>query len=349
MKRHGMVPGVGLICLLFALCACGTDTAETPANTQAPILEAQATEAPETARPLPTLSPEAETSSALGTTWLATQDGTVYTFLAQTQEAVYLPDQLPEDVGYIYALLEGDDCLYLAAKDTYFSLDASRLYAYFPADGTVTELAHDAAAGCRFCRMGDRIFYETYDQGIAVLNPATGTTQSVLPQAQRLLTADGGYLYYTKADGGVYRNDSTGTTEVSILAQYDSYWFYSAQDGLCDITYRENGTLAVLEFRDMDGTLRSQRVLEEISSGLYAQDGILYVPQGKGQTIARFDIAQAQELDPLTLPEAQSDYYIQAVTADTLYYQAYDQGQPWLYALSLANGTVTALGEILIY
>jgi outer membrane protein assembly factor BamB len=344
-----MAPALGLFGLLFALCACGTAAVETPAQNQAPVPEAQATDTPETARPLPTLSPGAETSSTLCTTLLASDDGTVYTFLAQTQEAVYLPDQLPEDIGYVYALLEGDDCLYLAAKDTYFSLDASRLYAYAPADGTVTELADDAAAGCRFCLVGERIFYETYDQGIAALDPSTGTVQSTLPEAQRLLTADGGYLYYTKADGGVYRNDSTGTAEVQILAQYDSYWFYSAQDGLCDISYQENGTLAVLEFRDMDGTLRSQRVLEEISSGLYAQDGILYVPQGQGQTIARFDIAQAQELTSLTLPEAQSDYYIQAVTADTLYYQAYDQGEPWLYALNLDDGTVTALGEILIY
>jgi hypothetical protein len=293
---------------------------------------------------MPTISPEAETLSACAGRIQFDDQGSVYTTVTRGEGLVYLPDLLPEDMTvYVYNLLVTQDTIYFAAKDEYFSLEPSSLYALDRQDGTITLLAQDASAGCNFCLVGERLFYESYDQDIRAISLTGGQTELVLPDALKLLDADSDYFYYVKADGGIYRNDSTGTTEGQVLDSYRSYWFFAQADALCDLTYQENNTLAVLEFRAGDGTLRTQKVLNEASDGLYAQGNTLYVSQPQSHSIWVFDMSTGEQTGSIPLPEDINYCFIQAVADDALYFQTVTE----LWVISLNGDSCEYLGDIL--
>lgn len=337
---------LALAALLLALSACGTpETEEAAPSAATPAQEAE-TAAPqeETARPMPTISPDAQTLSAFSGSIQTDEQGTVYTTITRAEGLVYLPDLVAEDVtGYIYSLVVTEDTIYFAAKDEYLSLEPATLYAYDRAAGTVTALTQDASAGCQFCLVGDALLYESYTQGIQALDLTSGQVEAALPEALKLLAADSDFFYYAKDDGGIYRNDSTCTTEALVLDSYRSYYLFAQGDSLCDLTYQDSGTLAVLEFRDGSGTLRTQQVLGEIADGLYAQGDTLYAPQPQSHSIWVFDLATGEKLGTIPLPEDTGYCFIQAVTDNTLYYQTVTG----LYALTLDGGECSYLGDIL--
>jgi hypothetical protein len=337
---------LAVLALLLSLSACGaqqettSDTAESPAETAQPVRQEEAT-----TPPIPTLSPDAEPLSALSGTIQADDQGQLYTTLTRAEGFVYLPDLLPEDMDcYIYGLLVAQDKIYFAAKEEYFSLDPASLYVYDLSDGTLSLLTQDGSAGCTFCLVGDRLFYESCTDTIRTIDLSTGEITDGTTDSARLLTADSSYFYYAKADGGIYRNDSTLTTQGLIMDDYSSYLFFAQEDALCDITYQENGTLAVLEFRDGAGTLRSQRVLAQAADGLYARDGIVYVPQPQDQTILLFDMTTGQQTAQLPLPEACTSCSIQYADDSTVYYLT----DLSLWAVSTDGTQAALLGEQLL-
>lgn len=334
------------LALAFCLCACGEEAEPAPAE---PTAVSEPAEAPErtaepAARPAPTLSPGAESQSLVDGVVQTGADGTVFA-LVRAEGLVCVYDLLPEGVGYIYGFLAAEDMLYIVVKDEYFSLDPATLYALSPETEALTVLAEDCSAGCAFCLMGDSLYYESYDSGIKRVELATGEIFAALPEAERILAVYGGVIFYTKADGGLYRNDSTLGAETRLLESCGSYWLFPAEDSLCDVVYRENGTIAVLEFRDGGGNLRSQRVLEETAGGLYAHGGKVYVPQPEAQWIQIYDIATGEEEGSVPLTGNSGYYFIRAVTDEAIYYESSVDGTFYLYRMAPDGGEPELLGQ----
>lgn len=311
MKKYISLFLVGL--MFFSLCACKKAPAQ---SSPTPVPTAVPTETPEPTHTVSNvLPPEAETASVMAATMQKDETGDIWTSLAPLDGFLYVYDLLPEDAGYVYSFFLADGQLYAALKDDARAMDSARIYAIDIESGDARLLAENGSGACVFCLVGENtILYQCESGGLWAIDIAAGEAAEALPDAVSLLAAQNGWFYYTKADNGLYRNDSTLLSEEKLLDDCPSFWFATGKDGMCSLAYADE-TTALLEFRDLSGALRSRQPLTDIPSGLYTDGTLVYVPQPAAGFIAVYDIATGESHSTIPLPEEYDN--IQLLYADS--------------------------------
>lgn len=341
------------LALFMALAACGgsgqaPEAAQTvpPADTPAPTATPEPTPEPTPDRS-PTLSPGAEKESVLSAPFGEDAEGYLFTGTASGSGINYLNEFLPGAEEYISSFLFTDDGTFTAGKDGYYSLEASKLR-FYPKQGETELLTDDLAADGRFVLAGDYVFFRSYlDSDLVRLELATGKTEIASTGITGILAASDGFIYYGKADG-TYRNDSTMAAEVRLFDTPVSYLCVDGA-GLCGLTYEEEGSVAVLEFRELDGTPGARAALPELTDNMYAKNGRLYVPQAGMGDILVFDIAERSVLDPIVLTQRQYAYVVvQYVSDEAVYYETVTDGYFPICRTPLAGGQAETVGHIII-
>lgn len=285
--------------MLLGLCACGTDSPQTPEVTAEAL--PHATEAPS-----PTPYVEPETFSVMAGSIQADEKGVLWTTLAPMEGANYLYDLLPEDIGYVYSFLIAGDNVYASVKEYSRSMDPASLYVFDIETGEGTLLAQNLSPACIFCLVGDDVFLYKGDSGLWSLNVSTGENQPILPEGADLLAARDGHFYYSKTDGALYRNDSTLGAEEKLLEHCPSYWLCPGTETMFDLAYGEEGTEPTLEYRRFDGTLLFSVNLLEDPGGLWSDGALVYVPQpGEGEILV-YDMATGEQAGSVMLPQTVS-------------------------------------------
>lgn len=337
MKRH--ISLALTLLLIFSLCACGKSQA--PVTPSAETSVAVSSPAP---TETPTLPPVKVTVSALSGSMAADSTGALWTNLAELEDVGYAADLLPEDAGYVYGFLIAGDILYAAAKDTRSSMDGTRLYEVPVTGGEARLLAENGSGACVFCLLGDNILlYPAETGGMWAIDLTTGAVFNALPEAISLITARDGLVYYTKADNGLYRNDSTGLSEEKLLDSCPSYWLAAGEDGFCCLAYADDDT-ALLEFRKADGTLKTRLPLAERPAGLYSDGTMVYVPQPEEGFIAVYDIATGELRNSIPLGEHE-DVLLLYADSERIFYQASSGGLFSLWSMKADGSEATLLAE----
>lgn len=301
------------VLMLLALCACGdTPAAETtdPTPDSAPQT---------TALPSPTPYVEPETFSVMAGSVQADTEGTVWTSLAAMDGTSYLYDLLPEDVGYVYSFLITGDDIYAAVKEYNRSMDPASLWVFDKETGEGTLLADDLSPACSFCLVGDDIFLYRGSHGFWSLNASTGDKQQVLPEDADLIAARDGHFYYTLADGGLYRNNSTFTAQEKLLDDCPSYWLCPGTDAMFDLAYGEEGTKPILEYRTFDGVLQFSVNLLETPGGLWSDGDQVYVPQPGAGEILVYAMASGEQTGSILLPQEMTQCLVLHADSEALY------------------------------
>ncbi len=332
-----------LICALatalsLAACASKTEPIETA---ETPLLTAEVTPAPtdtpvpeETPLPPPALSPGAAEESRLSGAFAVDDTGAVLS-ATPGEDVSYLPRLLELEGSVAGFLLEGGD-LYVVMKDGFYSLEPARLYR-LPADGGVELISDEVSPAAAFCLAGDGLFFADYeDSRIRRYDTTTGEMSDTPVDGAAFVAADGGFIYYRKADG-LYRNDSTmraearigGTGVMALIARGDTLCVLAASDDL---------TAAAVGWLDGNGIVQAMVPLEETAESLLFDGVTTYVPQREAGVILALDTDGA-ELARLDLPV--TGYYctLLGVTADAVYYETLpeDGDAPVLVRLPLES------------
>lgn len=334
MKRY--IALVLALLLALSLCACGKGT--TPAEPSAEADSIESTPAPTEA---PTLPAVKVTVSALSGSMAADSAGTLWTNLAELEDMGYAADLLPEEAGYVYSFLIAGDILYAAAKDNLSAMDGTRLYEVPMTGGEARLLAENGSGACVFCLLGDStLLYPAETGGMWAIDLTTGTAFEALSEAVSLITARNGLVYYTKADNGLYRNDSTGLSEEKLLDNCPSYWLAAGENGFCCLAYADDDT-ALLEFRNADGSLKARLPLAERPAGLYSDGTLVYVPHPAGGFIAVYDMTTGEAQGSIPL-DGHEDVLLLYADSEHIFYQASDGGVFSLWGMK-ADGSEAAL------
>lgn len=345
MKKYISLLLVGL--MLLSLCACKKAPAQ---SSPAPVPTAAPTETPEPVHSVSNvLPPEAETVSVMAATMQKDENGDIWTSLAPLEGFHYVYDLLAEDAGYVYSFFLADGWLYAAVKDDARAMDGARLYAVDTVSGDTRLLAENGSGACVFCLVGENtILYQCESGGLWAIDIAAGEAAEALPDAVSLLAAQNGWFYYTKADNGLYRNDSTLRSEEKLLDDCPSFWFTTGRDSLCSLAYADE-TTALLEFRDLSGTLRSRQPLADIPSGLYTDGALVYVPQPAAGFIAVYDIATGESHSTIPLPEEYDNIQLLYADSGLVCFQATKDGRFPILRISADSSEPEVLAEDLIF
>lgn len=321
--------------MLLTLCACGKTTAPEAETTADPTPEA----ALPTETPAPTPLPKGETTSIIAGSIQADESGVIWTSLAPVEGMNYVYDYLPEDIGHVYSFLVYDGTLYAALKEHAFSMEFMRIASFDTETGEQTALLTESSQGnSTFCLLGkDILLYMTTD-GLCTLNLTTGEQSEPLTGVTNLLAARNGNFYYTRMDrSGLFRNNSSLAAEETLLEECPSYWLCPGADSLCTLAYNDEGTIATVEFRAMDGTLLSRQPLEEIPMGIGSDSTLVYVPQESAGVINVYDIASGAPAGTLPLPEGVTGCAPLMADSGTLYYQALLDGTFSLFRAEIGS------------
>lgn len=339
MKRYISFFLAALMLCSFAACK----------NSSAPAAEVTAEPAQEaplpTETPAPTPLPQGETTSVMAGSILSDGEGLLWTSLAPIEGFTYVYDALPEDVGHVYSFLVHDGTIYAALKEDSFSMEAIRIAAFSVATGKSTLLAEDALGNSTFCLLGEDYILYTSDSGLRTIHLPTGELSEPLTGVTHLLTARNGSFYYTREDDGLYRNNSSLRAEEKLLDTCPSYWLCPGEDSLCSLTYTEEGTVAAVEFRGMDGTLRSRQPLSRLPMGICSDGVSVYVPQESENTIGIYDIATGNPTGSLPLPQGTENCLPLMAVGGTVYYQALTEGSFRIFCLGPENDTPLELAS----
>lgn len=324
--------------LLLSLCACGNDTQKplTPQGQESAAFPGGTPTQTETPATRPPITPPADDFSVMAASMGQDADGMLWTNRSSFEDAASLYDVLPEDIASAGNFCFVDKLLYFTAKEYSQSIDPAKLYAYDTTSGECTLLAENVSPAGTFCLLGDSTLLYAADAGLWSIALPEGAAAEALPEGMQLLAAGSGYVYYTKSDGAVYRNDSTFTAEAKLLDAAPSYWLCPGGDTLCTLAYTDS--IAAIEFRALDGALRSRQPLEETPTGLYADGDRLYVTQTVAQTILVYDIASGELIGTLPLPGAYMSCRIVYADGEAIYYEALESGSFRLYRMN-ADGT----------
>lgn len=344
-KRKRFVTALCAFAVFCLFSACGET--ESPVSTETEVIsettppETVSTPAAEpTPDKTPVLSDGAASDASLSGLFQIGADGTVYSALAEADGLTYLPDLLPEDVSYIAGFLRLDTGFYVSVKAGMLSLDPASIY-YYPDEGEPHCISSDVHPGSLFCLSGGALFYRAYDDGsLWRLSAPDAEPEKVVDGDVWLVGADSGFIYYTRG-GSVCRNDSTMSAEVPLFDDGGIIRLYAGDDGLCDLTYTADG--AALEFRAPDSTLRSTRTLSASSDSILALNGVVYVPDGS--SILAFSLSDGTEQSPIELPDTQSSVLLHSVSADALYYRAFNGESFRLYRIVPDGSAPEDLGE----
>ena len=307
-----------ILCLLLALTACGR-VKESPAY--APQETAAVT--------APPLSKGAETESVIAGSFMADTDGTLYTtFPGTAGDAVYLYDILPQDTGYVYVFIPSGGTVYAVVRTDFMTLDSAQLCAYDTADGSCTVLADDCSGISKLILAGDTLYYEGAEGGIYSIDVSSGKAETAIADALSLFGADGGFLYYTRDDGCVYRNDSKLDSEFTVLSDYSSLLFFCSSDSICNVSYMQDsgGSIPVLQFRDASGSLKTQQVLSADVTGLCQQGGVVYAVLPADGELVGYSLADGSEVSRISLPDAEELLTLLYVSDTQVYYTTLQDG-----------------------
>ena len=308
--------------MLLSLCGCKTAAApEVSAPTEATPMAAVPTDTP-----TPTPLPQGETTSMLSASILTDEEGVIWTSLAPMEGTSYVYDVLPEDAGHVGSFLVCGGVIYAALKETYFSMEDLRIIVFSPDTGETTLLAEDARGNSPFCLLGEDWLLYMSGEGLRTIHLPTGEISDPLTGTENLLAARNGTFYYTRDDGGLYRNNSSLAAEEKLLDLCPSYWLCPGENSLCTLAYTEEGTVAVVEFRSPDGTLRSRQPLSALPVGICSDGTEVYIPQDTENTIQVYDLATGALSRTISLPEGTASCLPLLVVDDTLYYQALVSG-----------------------
>lgn len=322
--------------LAAGLCACQSRETEEPPAETAPAAEAAA----------PALAPGAAEDSRLSGSFQTADDGTVYTSAVRGEGVACLYDLLPEGIGCAAGFFMTEDGVYAAVKDSYYTLEPAALYFFPSGGGEARLLAESVSPAGLFCLAGDGLFYESYgEENLWRLDVATGESRCVLAESVNLLGADGGFIYYAR-DGGIYRNDSTMTSETLLFADGGVGRLWAGSDGLCLLTYDGTGA-SVVEIRGLDGSLRAQARLDEYTDSILVRDGIIYAPQTEAKTVLMLDY-DGNELGSVPLTEAGSYCLFYFAGAEGLYYETTVDEAAGIYCLDPETGETRRVGDMLI-
>ena len=311
--------------ILLALCGC--QTAPTP-EVSVPTETALPTDTP-----TPTALPQGETTSMQSASIMIDKEGVIWTSLAPMEGTSYVYDILPEDAGHVCSFLVCGSVIYAALKENYFSMDDLRIIAFSTDTGETTVLADDALGNSTFCLLGEDWLLYMSGEGLCTIHLPTGEVSAPLTGTVNLLAARNGTFYYTKDDGGLYRNNSSLAAEEKLLDLCPSYWFCPGENSLCTLAYTEEGTAAVVEFRSPDGTLLSRQPLSTLPIGICSDGTEIYVPQDTENAIQVYDFSTRSLSRTISLPEGTASCLPLLTVNDTLYYQALVDGSFRIFRL----------------
>lgn len=338
---------IAAFCAVILLCLGACARRAEPSAEFVPTETARPAAEPTTAPDEPpVLSPGAATESQRSGLMQPTEDGTLYASIARAEGISCLYDLIPEDMGSIAGFIVADDGIYVAVSEFYYSMDPASLW-FLPGDGSEARLlSDDVASNGIFCLAGDCVFCYQYGGGLMRIDLTDGSEEVVLPDGTYLLSSDGGFFYYQKEDG-VYRNDSTMTAEAKVFDNVSVNRLFFDDNGLYDLTFTDQGTVAVVELRGVAGTLRSSVTLDEATDNIWLHDGRIYAPQpGAGEFLV-LDAATGEALEHLPLTEAGSYCLIHCVTDDALYYETYLDEVTSLYRVALDGSGTEEVGPVL--
>lgn len=324
--------------LLLSLCACGSDPQKplAPQGQESAAFPGETTVQTETPETRPPILPPADDFSVMAASMGKDAADTLWTNRDAFEGAGSLYEVLPENIASAGNFCFAGELLYFTAKEYSQSIDPAKLYVYDTVSGECTLLAENVSPAGTFCLLGDSTLLYAADSGLWSIALPEGAAAEVLPDGMQLLSAGSGYVYYTKSDGAVYRNDSTFAAEAKLLDAAPSYWLCPGGDTLCTLAYTDS--IASIEFRALDGTLRSRQLLEETPTGLYADGERLYVTQTVAQTILIYDLAGGELMGTIPLPGAYMSCRIVYADEESIYYEALESGSFSLYRMN-ADGT----------
>lgn len=333
-----------VLMMLLTLCACRSSELPAAEATSAPLPEAAPTDTP-----APTPLPRGETTSIMAGTIVSDEDGDLWTSLAPMEGMTYVYDILPGDASHVYSFLVHGGTIYAAVKDDYFSLDPLRILAFDTETGETTLLAENVPGNSTFCLLGEDSLLYMAAEGLCTLHLPTGEHSEPLAGVTNLLTARNGSFYYTREDNGLYRNNSSLLAEEKLLDTCPSYWLCPGADTLCSLGYTDEGTVAVMEFRAMDGTLFTRQPLTEIPLGICADDTEVCVPQESEGAIHVYNMSDGEFIRTIPLPEDAAQCLPLLAAGDTLYLQALVDGSFRIFRIS-TDGTapVELAADILV-
>lgn len=334
-----------LTLFLAALMICSFVACKNSADPAVTAPEPAPETAPPTETPPPTPLPKGETTSIIAGSIQADENGVIWTSLAPVEGMNYVYDFLPEDIGHVYSFLVHNGTLYAALKEHAFSMEFMRIAAFDTETGEQTALLTESSQGnSTFCLLGDDILlYMTMD-GLCTLSLTTGEQSGPLTGVTNLLAARDGNFYYTRMDRiGLFRNNSSLAAEETLLEECPSYWLCPGANSLCTLAYNDEGTIAAVEFRALDGTLLSRQPLEEIPMGIVSDGTLVYVPQESAGVINVYDIASGDLTGTLPLPAGATGFAPLMADCGAIYYQALLDGT---FCLFRSDGDGTAPVEL---
>lgn len=325
--------------MLLALSACGGESKAETEVTATPVI---------TPAPQPTPLPRGETTSIIAGSMQMDENGAIWTSLAPVEGMNYVYDRLPEDCGYVYSFLVHDGTLYTALKEHAFSMDFIRIVALDTETGDQTTLTDCALGNSTFCLLGEETLLYMSTEGLCTLDIPTGRSSEPLTGALNLLAARDGRFYYTRMDeSGLFRNNSSLAAEEKLLEACPSYWLCPGADRFCTLAYTNEGTVAVAEFRAMDGSLLSRQPLSELPMGIGTDGTLVYIPQESAGVIRVYTIASGDLTGTLPLPEGTTGCTPLMAAGGAVYYQALLDGTFCLFRSDVDSaGWVELAGDL---
>lgn len=333
---------------LAALMLCAFAACRSPApETDLPALTEEA--ASPTEAPAPTPLPQGETTSLIAGSFVSDEKGERWTSLAPMDGFSWVYDALDGDVGHVYSFLVYDGTIYAGTKSDPFSMDDIRILACDTATGETTVLAEDAMGNSTFCLLGENILLYMTAEGLHTLDLTTRERSEPLTGATNLLAARNGSFYYTREDGGLYRNNSSLLAEEKLLDLCPSYWLCPGEDSLCTLAYTEEDSVTTAEFRNMDGTLRTRQPLNELPMGICFDGEAVYVPQDGETSIRVYDIADGTLIRTVSLPEDTENCLPLLAQGETIWYQALTEGSFRIFRLGPEDAQPVELAADILF
>ena len=296
--------------MLFGLCACKGNTAESASFS-----------VPETKEPAPTLSPGAAERTYRSCRFQE-RNGELYTCMTRTDGVKCLYDLLPEGVGYITRFLVTDAGIYAAIKSEYFTLDPAALY-FFPFEGDALLLADELSSDGFFVMTDDALFYPDADGQLCRCDLAGSESKAAVSGSVRLLDSDGGFIYYLK-DDGVYRNDSTLGAESRVI-DFPSSCVRVEGGQLFDLMH--SPTDAAIELRDLNGALLGSVPLDGDADHFLLSGGRLYAPRLREKAVSVIDPETRETLDTIPLAGLEGYCLLWYAAEDVVWYETILNGE----------------------
>ncbi len=305
--------------LLLLLAACASKSAE-PSSEPLPTVAPTAAPTP-SPTPLPPFVPEGEAQMA--ELFSRLDDGTLYCADTPLEDYIYLPEWLspaPEDgsMPYIPGLLVAEGRLYFISKTNFLDRAPSSICSADGESGEYCVLAVDGSMGTRLAMVDGQLLY-TRDDGLRAIDPANGAQSAFLEGRYVLHAAYGGWVFYSREDGTLCRNNAALSAEAELLTGETVKYVCADASTVAVMTI--DGDSSSLRLLDWHGQEKNTMDFAGSNIEMFVHDGEIYLHNGDAMTLEVRSLSDLSHLRSIAIDSELVYFSILHIDRDGVLFQ----------------------------